>query len=163
MRGEERDKEAIRLMMAKQIVFSAVLDLSLTMEVVRSWASCGHSLDELKGKSKEYLLERYHIKEEEPGVFRCPHIETCPNVLQACERKVAAETALEVAKAEYDGKRKAMNDLFAAGVAMRKSQRKYFADRTHENLVASKAAEKRFDEALEACRNAGKPTQPKLI
>lgn len=74
MRGEERDKEAIRLMMAKQIVFSAVLDLSLTMEVVRSWASCGHSLDELKGKSKEYLLERYHIKEEEPGVFRCPHI-----------------------------------------------------------------------------------------
>lgn len=41
--------------------------------------------------------------------------------------------------------------------------RKDFADRTHENLVASKAAEKRFDEALEACRKAGKPTQPKLI
>ena len=25
--------------------------------------------------------------------FRCPHIETCPNVLQACESKVAAELA----------------------------------------------------------------------
>ena len=72
--------------------------------------------------------------------FRCPHIETCPNVLQACERKVAAETALNVAKAEYDGKRKLMNELYAA-----------------------KDAEDRFDRALRACAASGKPPPPKQL
>ena len=95
--------------------------------------------------------------------FHCPHMETCPNVLQACERKVAAETALNVAKAEYDGKRKLMNELYAAGVAMRKAQKAYFKDKTQQHLYAAKDAEDRFDRALRACAASGKPTQPKLI
>ena len=32
----------------------------------------------------------------EQSEFRCPHIETCPNVLRACERKVKAETQVSV-------------------------------------------------------------------
>lgn len=96
-------------------------------------------------------------------VFRCPHLEECPNVLQACERKVAAETALNVANAEYDGKRKLMNELYAAGVAMRKAQKAYFKDKTKPNLYAAKDSEDRFDRALRACAASGKPTQPKLI
>ena len=57
---------------------------------------------------------------------RCPHIETCPNVLQACERKVKAEGAMEVFKAkakEYEEKRPLMNALYSAGLAMRKAQK----------------------------------------
>lgn len=95
--------------------------------------------------------------------FRCPHIETCHNVLQECERKVAAETVLNVAKADYDGKRKLMNELYAAGVAMRKAQKSYFKDRTQPRLYAAKDAEDRFDRALRACAESGKPTQPNLI
>ena len=95
--------------------------------------------------------------------FRCPHIYTCPNVLQACERKVAVETALDVAKAEYDGKRKLMNELYAAGVAMRKAQKAYFKDKTQPHLYAAKDAEDRFDRALRACAASGKPPTPKQL
>ena len=66
-------------------------------------------------------------------------------------------------KTEYDRKRPLMNELYAAGVSMRKAQRGYFNDRTQANLVKSKAAEERFDKALAACSTAGKPTQPTLI
>lgn len=87
--------------------------------------------------------------------FRCPHIETCPNVLQACERKVKAEGAMEVFKAkaeEYEEKRHLMNALYSAGLAMRMAQKKYFSERSKEALIASRVAEKRFDEALAACQ-----------
>ena len=70
--------------------------------------------------------------------FRCPHIETCPNVLQACERKVKAEGAMEVFKAkakEYEEKRPLMNALYSAGLAMRKAQKKYFSERSKEALI----------------------------
>lgn len=56
-----------------------------------------------------------------------------------------------------------MNELYAAGVSMRKAQRDYFKDRTQANLVKSKVAEERFDKALAACATAGKPTQPTLL
>ena len=102
--------------------------------------------------------------------FLCARQEECPVVLSACERKVNAESSARLAesrladlKAEYDRKRPLMNELYAAGVAMRKAQREYFKDRTRENLVKSKVAEERFDKALAACATAGKPVQPKLI
>ena len=56
-----------------------------------------------------------------------------------------------------------MNELYAAGVAMRKAQKAYFKDKTQPNLYAAKDAEDRFDRALRACAASGKPTQPKLI
>ena len=102
--------------------------------------------------------------------FLCTRQEACPLVLAACERKVIAEASARLAeanltdlKAEYDHKRPIMNELYAAGVAMRKAQRDYFKDRTHANLVKSKVAEERFDKVLTACANVGKPTQPTLI
>lgn len=111
--------------------------------------------------------------------FLCHRQERCPVVLGACERKVAAEARARIAEskvamlegrvaafeqdsAAYEGKRSAMNELFAAGVAMRTAQKKYFADRTNKNLVTSKLAEERFDQALAACRNLGKPKQSTL-
>ena len=100
----------------------------------------------------------------------CARQDACPVVLAACERKVMAESSARLAeanladlKAEYDRKRPLMNELYAAGVSMRKAQRDYFKDRTHANLVNSKVAEERFDKALAACSTAGKPTQPTLI
>ena len=102
--------------------------------------------------------------------FLCTRQEACPLVLAACERKVIAEASARLAeanladlKAEYDRKRPLMNDLYAAGVSMRKAQRDYFKDRTHANLVKSKVAEEHFDMALAACATSGKPTQPTLI
>lgn len=96
--------------------------------------------------------------------FRCPHIETCPNVLQACERKVKAESRIAVLEgkiaayeediASYSEKRPLMNELYSAGLAMRKAQKKYFSERSKEALIASRVAEKRFDEALAACQKA---------
>ena len=100
----------------------------------------------------------------------CARQDACPVVLAACERKVMAETSARLAeanlanlKAEYDRKRPLMNELYAAGVSMRKAQRDYFKDRTQANLVKSKVAEERFDKALAACSTAGKPTQLTLI
>ena len=105
--------------------------------------------------------------------FRCPHIEKCPNVLKACERKVKAETQVSVLQgridayeqdmADYAVKRDLMNELYAAGVSMRKAQKAYFRNRTQQNLYAAKNAEDRFDRALRACSASGKPTQPKMI
>ena len=100
----------------------------------------------------------------------CARQDACPVVLAACERKVMAESSARLAeanlanlKAEYDRKRPRMNELYAAGVSMRKAQRDYFKDRTQANLVKSKVAEERFDKALAACATAGKPTQLSLI
>ena len=94
----------------------------------------------------------------EQSEFRCPHIETCPNVLQACERKVKAETqiavlqgridAYEQDKASYASKRDLMNRLYKTGVRLRKCQNAYFKVRTKEALVSSKNAEKDFDDVL---------------
>ena len=102
--------------------------------------------------------------------FLCTRQEAFPLVLAACERKVIAEASERLAeanladlKAEYDRKRPLMNELYAAGVSMRKAQRDYFKDRTQANLVKSKVAEERFDKALAACATAGKPYQPTLI
>lgn len=102
--------------------------------------------------------------------FLCARQEACPLVLAACERKVIAEASARLAeanladlKAEYDRKRPLMNELYAAGVSMRKAQRNYFKDRTQANLVKSKVAEEHFDLTLAACATAGKPTQPTLI
>ena len=68
----------------------------------------------------------------EQSEFRCPHIETCPNVLQACERKVKAETQVSVlqgriAAYEYDmaayaTKRDLMNRLYKTGVRLRNAR-----------------------------------------
>ena len=92
----------------------------------------------------------------------CARQDACPVVLAACERKVMAESSARLAeanlanlKAEYDRKRPLMNELYAAGVSMRKAQRDYFKDRTQANLVKSKVAEERFDKALAACSTAG--------
>ena len=74
-----------------------------------------------------------------------------------------AEANLADLKAEFDRKRPLMNELYAAGVSMRKAQRNYFKDRTQANLVKSKVAEEHFDLTLAACATAGKPTQPTLI
>ena len=100
----------------------------------------------------------------------CARQDACPVVLAACERKVMAESSARLAeanladlKAEYDRKRPRMNELYAAGVSMRKAQRDYFKDRTQANLVKSKVAEERFDKALAACATAGKLTQLSLI
>lgn len=96
--------------------------------------------------------------------FLCARQEACPVVLAACERKVMAEASARLAEAaEYDRKRPLMNELYAAGVSMRKAQRDYFNDLTQANLVKSKVAEERFDKVLTACANVGKPTQPTLI
>ena len=102
--------------------------------------------------------------------FLCARQDACPVVLAACERKVMAESSARLAeanlanlKAEYDRKRPLMNELYAAGVSMRKAQRDYFKDRTQANLVKSKVAEERFDKALAVCATAGKPTQLTLI
>lgn len=102
--------------------------------------------------------------------FLCQRQEECPVVLAACERKVKAESEARLAaaqladaRAEYEAKKPLMNELYAAGVAMRKAQREYFKYRTHERLVKSKVAEERFDRALERCRTAGKTVQPNLF
>ena len=94
----------------------------------------------------------------EQNEFRCPHIETCPNVLQACERKVKAEAkiafledrvkALEEDISAFASKRYLMNRLYKTGVRIRKCQRNYFKERTKEALVSSKNAEKAFDDVL---------------
>ena len=94
----------------------------------------------------------------EQSEFRCPHIETCPNVLQACERKVKAETQVSVLQgriaayeedmAAYATKRDMMNRLYKTGVRLRKCQNAYFKARTKEALVSSKNAEKDFDDVL---------------
>ena len=73
-----------------------------------------------------------------------------------------AKAALAEAEAEYERRRGVMNELFAAGVAMRKAQTVYFRERTQAALAASKAAENRFDAALQACRNVGKGVQQLL-
>ena len=90
--------------------------------------------------------------------FKCIHIETCPNVLQACERKVKAETQVSVLQvriaayeediAAYAAKRDLMNRLYKNGVRLRKCQNAYFKARTKEALVSSKNAEKAFDDVL---------------
>ena len=94
----------------------------------------------------------------EQNVFRCPHIETRPNVLQACERKVKAETQATVLQGRiaayeqdmdaYAVKRDLMNRLYKTGVRLRKCQNAYFKLRTKEALVSSKNAEKAFDDVL---------------
>ena len=94
----------------------------------------------------------------EQSEFRCPHLETCPNVLQACERKVKAETQIAVLQgridayehdmASYASKRDLMNRLYKTGVRLRKCQNAYFKARTKEALVSSKNAEKAFDDVL---------------
>ena len=94
----------------------------------------------------------------EQNEFRCPHIETCPNVLQACERKVKAETQAAVLQGRiaayeqdmdaYAVKRDLMNRLYKTGVRLRKCQNAYFKLRTKEALVSSKNAEKAFDDVL---------------
>ena len=91
--------------------------------------------------------------------FRCPNIETCPNVLQACERKVKAETQVSVLQgridayeqdlASYASRRDLMNRLYKTGVRLRKCQKAYFTSRTKEALVSSKNAEKAFDDVLQ--------------
>ncbi len=61
--------------------------------------------------------------------------------------------------------RRVMNELYAAASACRKAQVEYFKLRTQDNLVASKRAEKRLDDALAVCRDLGKrpkPTQGEL-
>ena len=94
----------------------------------------------------------------EQSEFRCPHMETCPNVLQACERKVKAETQIAVLQGRiaayeqdmsvYAAKRDLMNRLYKTGVRLRKCQNAYFKVRTKEALVSSKNAEKDFDDVL---------------
>ena len=61
--------------------------------------------------------------------------------------------------------RRVMNELYAAAAACRKAQVEYFKLRTQDNLVASKRAERRLDDALAVCRDLGKrpkPTQGEL-
>ena len=94
----------------------------------------------------------------EQSEFRCPHIETCPNVLQACERKVKAETQVSVLQgriaayeqdlAAYSDKRDLMNRLYKACVRLRKCQSAYFKARTKETLVSAKNAEIALDNVL---------------
>lgn len=94
----------------------------------------------------------------EQSEFRCPHMETCPNVLQACERKIKAETQVAVLQGRiaayeqdmtaYAAKRDLMNRLYKTGVRLRKCQNAYFKARTKEALVSSKNAEKAFDDVL---------------
>jgi len=60
-------------------------------------------------------------------------------------------------------KDKLSDDLFSAGLAMRKAQRAYFRNRTQENLYAAKDAEDDFDRALRAYANAGNPLQPTIL
>ncbi len=43
-----------------------------------------------------------------------------------------------------------LREALRRGVAMRAAQRAYFADRSRENLIASKEAEKAFDAAARA-------------
>jgi len=59
--------------------------------------------------------------------------------------------------------RNAMNRLYKEGVHLRQAQRTYFRNRTQENLYKAKDAEQRFDDALRACHDLGKPTQQPLI
>jgi len=103
-------------------------------------------------------------------MFLCARQEECPVVLAACERKVRAEgearstaARLSEATAGYEAKRQAMNELYAAGVAMRKAQREYFKLRIQERLYAAKDAEDRFDRALRACHALANPNQRPLV
>ena len=121
---------------------------------------------------------------EEPKIL-CARQETCPLLRGAVERGLVAERKVreldrelsaikanaEVAKVNVSASavatdpasadvRRLMNELFASAVACRKAQGEYFKLRTQDNLIASKKAEKRLDDALAACREHGKKPKP---
>lgn len=52
-----------------------------------------------------------------------------------------------------------LREALRQGVAMRAAQRAYFADRSRENLIASKEAEKAFDVAARAALEEQKPLE----
>jgi hypothetical protein len=61
------------------------------------------------------------------------------------EDKLIALAAVESENAFYQEEIERLRDL---GLTMRNAQKKYFKERTQENLIASKQAEKAFDDAL---------------
>jgi len=61
------------------------------------------------------------------------------------EDKLDALAAVESENAFYQEEIERLRDL---GLTMRNAQKKYFKERTQENLIASKQAEKAFDDAL---------------
>lgn len=110
--------------------------------------------------------------------FICPHLESCPNVLAACERYVRAEAeaSLRSAKvAELEGRieayesdirafadrREAMNQLYVAAVRFQQARRKYFCGRTPERVEDLNTAQACLDEAIKTCKNLGKPVNLK--
>jgi hypothetical protein len=61
----------------------------------------------------------------------------------------------EIKKLRADNER--LREALRQGVAMRAAQRAYFADRSRENLIASKEAERAFDAAARAALKEEKP------
>lgn len=59
-------------------------------------------------------------------------------------------------KAEANDEIKRLREVVRQGMTMRAAQKAYFADRSRENLIASKEAEKAFDVAARAALGENK-------
>jgi hypothetical protein len=62
-------------------------------------------------------------------------------VSRGATQRICNEAATEIER---------LREVVRQGVAMRAAQKAYFADRSRENLIASKEAEKAFDAAARA-------------
>ena len=72
-------------------------------------------------------------------------LEAADEIERLREDKLDALAAVESENAFYQEEIERLRDL---GLTMRNAQKKYFKERTQENLIASKQAEKAFDDAL---------------
>lgn len=92
----------------------------------------------------------------------CVRQDSCPLLLEALHEKVMAEGSLRMAKAEFDGKRKTMNELYKAAKRCRDMQRYYFSHKNQQTFAAALAAEADLDRVLEMCVKPRTPNAPCL-
>lgn len=76
----------------------------------------------------------------------CSRQEQCPLLLGAVEAKVNAESALRLEREKTASMRRAFNDYFRAGCAMRNAQRVFKANKLEAFRLAAIHATELFDE-----------------
>lgn len=91
-------------------------------------------------------LRAWYIAKIDQNAELQTQIESCSDEIERLrEDKLDALAAVESENAFYQEEIERLRDL---GLTMRNAQKKYFKERTQENLIASKQAEKAFDGAL---------------
>ena len=94
--------------------------------------------------------------------FVCQRQEQCELVLAACERYVKAESKLNVLQEKYNSMSGHANKMYSLGKRLIIAQETYFKNRTQENLIKSKQAEKAFKDEIQSVSNLHKPQQLSL-